>query len=105
MVQPCGVGVAMRSLEDEVQLIREKPSLKSRSAIQYEFFDDGYRRETWPTKFLFPPAVGDAVQSGGGNILQIKAITHGPYGVILTLGKDYGGQDSAGGGGGDGSPY
>ena len=95
----------MRTLEDEVQLARAKPSQGSRAAIQYEVYDDGYRREIWPTKYLFPPAVGDAVQSRGGSILQIKNITHGPYGIIITLGKDSGGQEAVGGGGGGGSPY
>ena len=95
----------MRSLEDEVQLAKSKPSQGSRAAIQYELFDDGYSREIWPTKFLFPPMVGDAVQSRSGAILQIKSITHGPYGVVISLGKDTGGQHSTGGGGSGGSAY
>lgn len=37
---------------------------------------DEYKREEWPTDFVFPPQVGNYVQSDSGKWLKVVSITH-----------------------------
>jgi hypothetical protein len=71
--------------------------------IRYVVLAMDYGQEVWPTSFNFTPKINDVVQSRDGRHLKITSIVHCHDNITqIKIGKDFGGSEPTGGGGGAG---
>jgi hypothetical protein len=75
-----------------------EPEITIRRKIEY-LVPDGYFADLWPADFVYPPLVGDGIESTEGNRLKIGEIIHRANGVTIKLIRDTGGISPMGGGG------
>ena len=67
------------------------PKQRARRDINYQVPSE-HSNESWPTKFFYPPKVGDLIQSKSGVTLEIKDIVHiMGVRILIRLGKLTGG--------------
>lgn len=95
---------AVKKAHGIVDEVEDQGPPKIRSMIEYIVVGEGYSEEKWPPRLLYRPVVGDKVESQNGRKLLINEVTHkqntwnDPV-IVLTLGRDLGGQHGTSGGG------
>lgn len=96
----------MIDIEDFNQKIKQarnepeeiKPEIKVRRKVEY-LVPDGYFTDLWPSDFVYPPKIGDIIESVGENRLKIGEIIHRENGITIKLIRETGGTSPSGGGG------
>ena len=78
----------------------KKGKSMSTKSIRYIVESGGGYGESWPTSFIYPPKVGDLVESESGRILIIQNLIHTSFGLSIKVGRNLGGSSGVGGGGG-----